>query len=271
MDHVSLFMYCFSWRLRCLCFRVLAVTVSYNEMGIAINAWGYDISVKQLHKMLLIADVDNSGQITEPAFEQIVLQILKMKLGLLGIMDKELDSADGESSKVDGSGHSQQVGGEQPGLASLPTAEMRSLSKRLLEVGSDDFHDLRNNLHGAAQATVTNGVASLPAKEDFNSKFANGESSNGQRKAGVPPLPPSAGTANGAAMAHHNAAPHFQLHTHNQLQLHDDHAVAPFEYLTVDSCTHEELVRYTNRLIGANIKLSNAIHVLNELMTRGPV
>jgi hypothetical protein len=68
---------------------VLSVdTISYAEMGVALNAWCYAVTVKQLHTMLSQADKNNLGQISEPEFKKIILYILRNKIARQGTVDR---------------------------------------------------------------------------------------------------------------------------------------------------------------------------------------
>jgi hypothetical protein len=215
------------------------VTVSYNEMGIAMNAWGYDITVKQLHKMLVMADKDNSGQISCSEFERIVLEILRMKLERQGVHNRTV-SEYGSHRMKDGSGHSNESFKDEFGIPSL----VHTMSKHMLEADSTDVQDIRNGI----RPTGNDGSYSGSGKQY--------EIVNGRRNISPATVQP-------------NHPPNGALHDGIASSVSGLNGIS-FDYVTVETCSHSELVKYTNRLIGANIKLSNAVHVLNELMTRGP-
>lgn len=193
---------------------VAVVTISYAEMGVALNAWNYAVTVKQLHRMLVEADKNYAGQISLPEFEDIILAMLRNKLAKQGIADKLIihDYSRRYSSGV--------VVGQRGHRGSQVVS------------GTVQSSDDEDGIASCANRSVASEV-------DF----------------GIPGQYCD-GLTNYRQYDQADAGPRSQG--------------ADCEYITEESCSHEQLVAYANELIIANQLLFDAISTLGEVLVSRP-
>jgi hypothetical protein len=203
------------------------VTISYAEMGVALNAWSYAITVKQLNRMLVVADKNNSGQISVPEFEKIILNMLRNKLAKQGIVDKLVVHHHSAVHLKSGTPYDNSEHKNEEYHGSL-------VYRRKTEDLSDDEHSIANK---SVRSDVEFGIPGQYSRSKRNAVSDN----NAQSFAGLP-----------------------QIHNGKHLVSTD------FEYITEDSCSHEDLVAYTNQLIAANEHVYNVIGSMRDIMNFGP-